>query len=104
MSGFIDWIIVFMVGGFVVFCQVYLGELLCYFEMMVQMVVVVEVGGVVVVCVQGFFDVFVVKGCVSVLVVGIWKEGDEGIYIILILCYVCCVLVVGVDVVVFDGI
>lgn len=52
---------------------------------------------------QGLSDVSAVKGRVSVPVVGIWKEGDEGIYITPTLRHARCVSAAGADVVALDG-
>jgi thiazole biosynthesis protein thiG len=52
---------------------------------------------------QGLSDVSAVKGRVSVPVVGIWKEGDEGIYITPTLRHARCVAAAGADVVALDG-
>ena len=103
MSGFTDRIIASMAGGLVVSCQAYPGEPLRHPETMAQMAAAVEAGGAVAVRAQGLSDVSAVKGRVSVPVVGIWKEGDEGIYITPTLRHARCVSAAGADVVALDG-
>ena len=103
MSGFTDRIIASMAGGLVVSCQAYPGEPLRHPETMAQMAAAVEAGGAVAVRAQGLSDVSAVKGRVSVPVVGIWKEGDEGIYITPTLRHARCVAAAGADVVALDG-
>ena len=104
MSGFTDRIIASMAGGLVVSCQAYPGEPLRHPETMAQMAAAVEAGGAVAVRAQGLSDVSAVKGRVSVPVVGIWKEGDEGIYIPPTLRHARCVSAAGADVVALDGV
>ena len=84
-------------------CQAYPGEPLRHPETMAQMAAAVEAGGAVAVRAQGLSDVSAVKGRVSVPVVGIWKEGDEGIYITPTLRHARCVSAAGADVVALDG-
>ena len=103
MSGFTDRIIASMAGGLVVSCQAHPGEPLRHPETMAQMAAAVEAGGAVAVRAQGLSDVSAVKGRVSVPVVGIWKEGDEGIYITPTLRHARCVAAAGADVVALDG-
>jgi len=103
MSGFTDRIIASMAGGLVVSCQAYPGEPLRHPETMAQMAAAVEAGGAVAGRAQGLSDVSAVKGRVSVPVVGIWKEGDEGIYITPTLRHARCVSAAGADVVALDG-
>lgn len=90
-------------GGFIVFCQVYFGEVMCDLCIMVQVVDVVIVGGVVGICVQGIDDICVVV-VFLVLIIGLWKDGDVDVFIMLMLEYVVVVVDVGVDIVVIDGI
>lgn len=103
MSDFIDRIIASMAGGLVVSCQAYPGEPLRHPETMAQMAAAVEAGGAVAVRAQGLADVAAVKGRVTVPVVGIWKEGEEGIYITPTLRHARCVAAAGADVVALDG-
>ncbi|AOH45928.1 N-acetylmannosamine-6-phosphate 2-epimerase [Propionibacterium sp. NM47_B9-13] len=103
MSGFTDRLIASMAGGLVVSCQAYPGEPLRHPETMAQMAAAVEVGGAVAVRAQGLSDVSAVRGRVSVPVVGIWKEGNEGIYITPTLRHARCVAAAGADIVALDG-
>ena len=103
MSAFTDRTIASMAGGLVVSCQAYPGEPLRHPETMAQMAAAVEFGGAVAVRAQGLSDVAAVKGRVSVPVVGIWKEGDEGIYITPTLRHARCVAAAGADIVALDG-
>lgn len=90
-------------GGLIVSCQAYPGEPLRHPETMAQMAAAVERGGAVAVRAQGLADVTAVKGRVSVPVIGIWKEGDEGVYITPTLRHARCVAAAGADVVALDG-
>ena len=90
-------------GKLVVSVQAYPGEPMRHPETMAQMAAAVEAGGAVAVRAQGLSDVSAVKGRVSVPVVGIWKEGDEGIYITPTLRHARCVSAAGADVVALDG-
>ena len=68
-------------GGLVVSCQAYPGEPLRHPETMAQMAMAAVEGGAVGIRCQGLADIAAIKGQVSVPVIGIWKDGEEGVYI-----------------------
>ena len=68
-------------GGLVVSVQAYPGEPLRHPETMAQMARACELGGAAAIRCQGRADIAAVKGRVEVPVIGLWKEGHEGVFI-----------------------
>lgn len=68
-------------GKLIVSCQAYPGEPLRHPETMAQMALAAERGGAAAIRCQGLADISAIKGQVKVPVIGLWKEGDEGVYI-----------------------
>ncbi|MDO5656716.1 MAG: N-acetylmannosamine-6-phosphate 2-epimerase [Paracoccus sp. (in: a-proteobacteria)] len=68
-------------GGLIVSCQAYPGEPLRDPRTTAQMAQSVVRGGAVAVRVQGLDDIRATVAAVDVPVVGLWKDGDEGVYI-----------------------
>ena len=68
-------------GKVIASCQAYMGEPLRHPETMAQMARACELGGAGGIRCQGLSDIAAIKGRTEVPVIGIWKEGHEGVYI-----------------------
>ena len=69
-------------GKLIVSCQAYMGEPLRHPETMAQMARAAELGGAAAaIRCQGLSDIAAIKGRVEVPVIGLWKEGHEGVCI-----------------------
>ena len=82
-------------GGLVVSCQAYPGEPLRHPETMAQMAMAAEIGGACAIRCQGLSDISAIKGQVKVPVIGLWKEGEEGVYITPTLRHARCCIAAG---------
>ena len=90
-------------GGLVVSCQAYPGEPLRHPETMAQMAMAAVEGGAVGIRCQGLSDIAAIKGQVEVPVIGIWKDGREGVYITPTLRHARCCSSAGADIVAIDA-
>lgn len=90
-------------GGLVVSCQAYPGEPLRHPETMAQMAMAAEIGGACAIRCQGLSDISAIKGQVKVPVIGLWKEGEEGVYITPTLRHARCCIAAGCDIVALDA-
>lgn len=90
-------------GGLVVSVQAYPGEPLRHPETMAQMARACELGGAVAVRCQGLADIAAVKGRVGVPVIGLWKEGERGVYITPTLRHALACASAGADAVALDA-
>ena len=90
-------------GGLVVSCQAYPGEPLRHPETMAQMAMAAVEGGAVGIRCQGLADIAAIKGQVSVPVIGIWKDGEEGVYITPTLRHARCCAAAGADIIAIDA-
>lgn len=90
-------------GGLVVSCQAYPGEPLRHPETMAQMAMAAAEGGAVGIRCQGLSDIAAIKGQVEVPVIGIWKDGREGVYITPTLRHARCCASAGADIVAIDA-
>ena len=90
-------------GGLVVSCQAYPGEPLRHPETMAQMAMSAVEGGAVGIRCQGLSDIAAIKGQVEVPVIGIWKDGREGVYITPTLRHARCCASAGADIVAIDA-
>lgn len=90
-------------GGLVVSCQAYPGEPLRHPETMAQMAMAAVEGGAVGIRCQGLSDIAAIKGQVEVPVIGIWKDGREGVYITPTLRHARCCASAGADIVTIDA-
>ena len=77
----IDPLIEQLRGKLIVSCQAYPGEPLRHPETMAQMARAAEQGGAAAIRCQGLSDIAAIKGRVDIPVIGLWKEGHEGVYI-----------------------
>lgn len=92
-----------MRGGLVVSCQAYPGEPMRDPGTMAQVAASVALGGAVAVRAQGLEDIRAVRAAVDVPVIGIWKDGTEGVFITPTLDQALAVAQAGAHVVALDG-
>ncbi|HIZ36298.1 MAG TPA: N-acetylmannosamine-6-phosphate 2-epimerase [Candidatus Ruania gallistercoris] len=90
-------------GGLIVSCQAYPGEPMRHPETMAQVAAAVVAGGAVAVRAQGLADISLVADRVDVPVIGIWKDGDAGVFITPTLRHCRDVLAAGADILALDG-
>jgi N-acylglucosamine-6-phosphate 2-epimerase len=90
-------------GGIIASCQAYTGEPLRHPETMAQMALACEAGGAVAIRCQGLADIAAIKGQVEVPVIGIWKEGHEGVYITPTPRHAIACVTAGADIVAIDA-
>ena len=90
-------------GKLIVSCQAYVGEPLRHPETMAQMARACELGGAAAIRCQGLADIAAIKGCVEVPVIGLWKEGHEGVYITPTARHAIACVNAGADVVAIDA-
>lgn len=90
-------------GALVVSCQAYPGEPMRHPETMAQVAEAVVAGGARAVRAQGLDDIALVRQRVDVPVIGIWKEGQAGVFITPTLEHALAVAEAGADVVALDG-
>ena len=90
-------------GKLVVSCQAYPGEPLRHPETMAQMARAAELGGAAAIRCQGLSDIAAIKGRVEIPVLGLWKEGHEGVYITPTLRHARACVAAGADVVAIDA-
>lgn len=90
-------------GGLVVSVQAYPGEPLRHPETMAQMARACELGGAAAIRCQGLSDIAAIKGRVEVPVIGLWKEGHQGVYITPTLRHARACVAAGADVVAIDA-
>ena len=90
-------------GGLVVSCQAYPGEPLRHPETMAQMAMAAVEGGAVGIRCQGLADIAAIRGQVDVPVIGIWKDGHEGVFITPTLRHARCCAAAGADIVALDA-
>ena len=68
-------------GKLIVSCQAYVGEPMRHPETMAQVALSAERGGAAAIRCQGLADIAAIKGQVEIPVIGLWKEGHDGVYI-----------------------
>lgn len=90
-------------GGLIVSCQAYPGEPLRHPETMAQMALAAQAGGARAIRCQGLADISAIKGQVDIPVIGIWKEGHEGVFITPTLRHARCCIAAGADIVAIDA-
>ena len=90
-------------GRLIVSCQAYPGEPMRCPETMAQIALAAERGGAAAIRCQGLADIAAVKGRVEVPVIGLWKEGREGVYITPTLRHARACSNAGADVVAVDA-
>ena len=90
-------------GKLIVSVQAYPGEPLRTPEVMALMSRACELGGAAAIRCQGLSDISAIKGRVDIPVIGLWKEGHEGVYITPTLRHALAVVNAGADVVAIDA-
>ncbi|PWH05079.1 N-acetylmannosamine-6-phosphate 2-epimerase [Brachybacterium endophyticum] len=90
-------------GELIVSCQAYPGEPMRDPRTMAQVAAAVQEGGAVAVRAQGLEDIRQVKEAVDVPVIGIWKDGAEGVFITPTLDHCLAVIEAGADILALDG-
>jgi N-acylglucosamine-6-phosphate 2-epimerase len=90
-------------GRLIVSCQAYPGEPMRHPETMAQVARSAQIGGAAAIRCQGLADISAIKGAVEVPVIGIWKEGETGVYITPTLRHALCCADAGADVVAVDA-
>ena len=90
-------------GKLIVSVQAYPGEPLRHPETMAQMARACELGGAAAIRCQGLSDIAAIKGRVEVPVIGLWKEGHEGVYITPTLRHALACINAGADIVALDA-
>jgi N-acylglucosamine-6-phosphate 2-epimerase len=90
-------------GKLIVSVQAYPGEPLRTPEVMALMSRACELGGAAAIRCQGLSDISAIKGRVDIPVIGLWKEGHEGVYITPTLRHALAVVNAGADVVALDA-
>lgn len=90
-------------GKLIVSCQAYVGEPLRVPATMAQMSLAVERGGAAAIRCQGLADISAIKGQVDVPVIGLWKEGHEGVYITPSYRHALACSLAGADIVAIDA-
>ena len=98
-----DALIAGLKGRLIVSCQAYPGEPLRHPETMAQMARAAEIGGAAAIRCQGLSDIATIKGRVEIPVIGLWKEGHEGVYITPTLRHARACISAGADVVAIDA-
>lgn len=90
-------------ASLIVSVQAYPGEPLRTPETMTQMSRACELGGAAAIRCQGISDIAAIKGCVEVPVIGLWKDGHEGVYITPTLRHARACVAAGADIVAVDA-
>lgn len=90
-------------GGLVVSCQAPPEDPLSGPEVMALMARSAELAGAVAVRAEGPEDVLAARGVVDLPVIGLWKDGSDGVYITPTLEHAAAVTKAGADVVAVDG-
>lgn len=90
-------------GTVIVSVQAYPGEPMRHPETMAQMARAAEIGGTSAIRCQGLADISAIKGRVKIPVIGLWKEGDEGVYITPTLRHARACSMAGADIVAIDA-
>lgn len=90
-------------GRLIVSVQAYPGEPMRHPETMAQIARAAEIGGAAAIRCQGLSDISAIKGSVQVPVIGLWKEGHDGVYITPSLRHARACVMAGADVVAIDA-
>ncbi|MDN5820476.1 MAG: N-acetylmannosamine-6-phosphate 2-epimerase [Brachybacterium sp.] len=90
-------------GSLIVSCQAYPGEPMRDPRTMAQVAAAVQQGGASAVRAQGLEDIAQVRAAVDVPVIGIWKDGEDGVFITPTLEHCLAVIEAGADILALDG-
>ncbi|MCV7289258.1 N-acetylmannosamine-6-phosphate 2-epimerase [Mycolicibacterium wolinskyi] len=92
-----------LAGGLIVSCQAYPGEPLRHPDTMARMADAVVAGGAVGIRAEGVDDISTIKSRTTVPLIGLWKEGTDGVFITPTLRHATAVREAGADIVALDG-
>jgi N-acylglucosamine-6-phosphate 2-epimerase len=92
-----------LAGGLIVSCQAYPDEPLRHPETMAQMAEAVVAGGAIAIRAQGLADISFIKGRTTVPLIGLWKDGHDGVFITPTLRHARAVRDAGAEIVALDG-
>lgn len=90
-------------GGLVVSVQAYPGEPMRHPETMAQIALAAQQGGAVAIRCQGLADISAIRGQVDVPVIGLWKDGHDGVFITPTLRHARACMMAGADIVALDA-
>lgn len=90
-------------GKLIVSVQAYVGEPMRHPETMAQIARACELGGAAAIRCQGLSDIAAIKGRVEVPVIGLWKEGHDGVFITPTLRHAIACVNAGADIVALDA-
>ncbi|MGP9842914.1 N-acetylmannosamine-6-phosphate 2-epimerase [Brachybacterium sp. 107] len=90
-------------GSLIVSCQAYPGEAMRDPSTMAQIANAVQTGGASAVRAQGLDDIRTVKNAIDIPVIGIWKDGTDGVFITPTLDHCRAVVDAGADILALDG-
>lgn len=90
-------------GTLITSCQAYPGEPMRDPDTMRQVAESCVIGGAAAIRAQGLADIQLIKQAVSVPVIGLWKDGKEGVFITPTLEHAVAVAAVGADIVAIDA-
>lgn len=90
-------------GRLVVSVQAYQGDPMRDPRTMALVAAAAELGGAAAIRCQGLADISAIKGQVSIPVIGLWKEGDTGVYITPTLRHARACSLAGADIVAIDA-
>ena len=86
-------------GKLIVSVQAYPGEPLRTPDHMAAMSRACELGGAAAIRCQGLSDIAAIKGRVEIPIIGLWKDGHEGVYITPTLRHARACVAAGADIV-----
>lgn len=92
-----------LAGRLIVSAQAYPGEPMRDPRTMAQVAASAQRGGAAAVRVQGIADIHAVRSAVEVPIIGLWKDGDTGVYITPTYQHAYAVALAGAHVVALDG-
>ncbi|WAP51503.1 N-acetylmannosamine-6-phosphate 2-epimerase [Arthrobacter sp. ATA002] len=87
----------------IVSCQAYPGEPLRDPKTMAQMAQAAVIGGAAAVRIQGVADLELTRAAVDVPIIGLWKDGKDGVFITPTLEHALACAAAGADIVAIDG-
>ncbi|MFF2496442.1 N-acetylmannosamine-6-phosphate 2-epimerase [Agromyces sp. NPDC058064] len=90
-------------GGLVVSCQAYPGEPMRHPETMAQLAESAVRGGAVAIRAQGIADIQLIHERVALPQIGLWKDGDDEVFITPTLDHALAVARAGAEIVALDG-
>ncbi|MDO4783948.1 MAG: N-acetylmannosamine-6-phosphate 2-epimerase [Propionibacteriaceae bacterium] len=90
-------------GRLIASCQAYPGEPMRDPDTMRRVAQSCVIGGAAAIRAQGLADVQLIKAAVEVPVIGLWKDGKEGVFITPTLEHAVAVAAVGADIVAIDA-